>query len=199
MRYWIILLMTLLVIISLPVYAQRSAVKQESERKIGRDEFPAAALSQLDQLKGQARAMKYYREISNGITTFEAKFNWLDSRWSLEFDSTGRFIDLEKDIPLRKFKAVMNDLMHKEMSNLGFPYRILKAQQQYSWAIEDGRPFDPAIVEPGRKGVRIRLEVEIEVKSPALGLVAYELLMEENGHLLQKRMIIPPSNNHLLY
>lgn len=179
--------------------AQEKQFKQELERRIQRTEFPEVALEQLEQLAGQIRKVKFYKEISNNATTFEAKFIWNGSRWSLEFDSLGRFKDIEQTLSYRAFRKFMTKTMLEEINRLGSPYSILKAQRQYSWKEERNRYFKPEIINPGHKGVNVRYEVEMEVKLGDGRLVAYELLMEEDGKLLRKREILPPSDKHLLY
>lgn len=188
-----------LLVLPLMANAQEKQFKQELERRVRRHEFPSAALEQLNQLSGQISKVKFYKEISNSATTFEAKFNWKGSRWSLEFDSLGGFKDIEQTIYSRTFRKLNTKTMLEEFNRLGSPYRILKAQRQFSWKDQANPYFKPEMVNPGHKGVNVRYEVEIEVKTDEGRLVAYELLLEEDGTLLRKREIVPPSDKHLLY
>lgn len=188
-----------LLVLPLLSSAQEKQFKQELERRVQRHEFPSAALDQLDQLAGQISKARYYKETGSSATTFEAKFNWKGSRWSLEFDSLGGFKDIEQTIDNRTFRKLMTKTMHEELNRLGSPYRIMKVQRQYSWKDQANRYFKVEMVNPGHKGVNVRYEVEVEVKSPEGRLVAYEILMEEDGTLLRKREIVSPSDKHLLY
>lgn len=188
-----------LLVLPLLSSAQEKQFKQELERRVQRHEFPSAALDQLNQLAGQISKARFYKETGSSATTFEAKFNWKGSRWSLEFDSLGGFKDIEQTISNRTFRKLMTKTMHEEFNLLGSPYRILKAQRQFSWKDPVRRSFKPEIINPGHKSVIVRYEVEMEVKSGDGRLVVYELLMDEDGRLLRKREIVPLSDKHLLY
>lgn len=179
--------------------AQTREIKQEKEVSIKRGELPSRALEQLKQIEGQTGKIKYYKEYARDNISYEAKFHWRGQRWSMEFAADGTFQDLERKIPLRTFSSAMTGTMIKELSSLGKRYRILGAQHQFSWAIDDGRDFDVAMVNPGHKGVVVRYELEVEAKKPDGAIVAYELLMDEEGRLLRKRTNKPFTDTHLLY
>ena len=181
------------------IKAQEKLYKYELERRIKRSEFPVSALEQLDQLKGEKRRARYYKEWSNSVVTYEAKFKWMGKQWSLEFDSTGIFKDIEQLIPNRVIKKIITERMREDIKRLGSPYKIVRVQRQFSWLLQNGQPFDPQMVNPGHKGVKIQYEIELEAKTAEGKLVSYEVLLDEDGKLLRKREIISYSDKHLLY
>ncbi|MBK9290511.1 MAG: hypothetical protein IPM52_02600 [Bacteroidetes bacterium] len=183
----------------LPTFAQVDQVKMEREVRISRSVFPERAINQLAAIENEISLVRYFKEFNESDTSYEAKFEWKGHRWSMEFDKNGRFEDLEKSLPLKSFISKMGKTMRSELESLGKHYRILEAQQQYSWAIQDGRDFEPTMIQPGHKGVVIRYELEVEVKKAGSPVVTYELTFDEEGRLLSRREVAPYSDTHILH
>ena len=103
--------------------------KFEKEYRLKTEEVPLRARQFVDSLDFDRR-VKWYMEISQLGKTVEAKSRYNRQRYSVEFDTTGRLLDVEIEI---NFYAIPEDLQETIARNLNAEFgrfRILKIQQQ---------------------------------------------------------------------
>ena len=85
------------------------ALAQKVEREIGlrAAEAPAPVQTFLDSAFAQRRRTRYYRDIGEDAVTVEAKFRLGDTRYSVEFDTLGRWRDTEVEVPVAAVPAAV--------------------------------------------------------------------------------------------
>lgn len=164
LRYFIVLLSLL------SIFQGLLAQKVEIEKRISSDEFPAKSIEFLKDSFPDGKRIRYYKEISNTGISFEAKFYYSGTLYSVEFNSIGEWLDTELVIKTSDLdKSILSNI--SEYLNKRFrSYRIKKLQKQYSAA---GIRFE-AVVKGIKKG------------KPDF----FEFLFDSEGHYLKDEVII---------
>lgn len=151
--------------------------KFESETRIKSSEVPASALSFM-QPKDSNFRMRWYQEASQLGTSYEAKTRIRRSWYSVEFDSTGQLLDIEKRISSREVSDELSEKIRKAFEPLFSRYKILKIQEQYLTGAPDFRtfllsdtPFD---------------HLECSVRGERQGIVGdFEILITTGGEIVE--------------
>lgn len=171
------------------VYAQS---KIEVEKRIKSYLVPQNAKDFIDQIQNK-KQLKWVKEISDEGIHYEAKFI-KNNRISVEFDETGKLIDVEilrsKKVHQQKFKL----LIEKELKTTQFI--ILKIQEQ--WLAEEDLLVKALNTELINDSIQSNHEIEVKVKTES-GVKYYEFLFDENKHLLRNRTIKQPNTDNLIY
>lgn len=153
--------------------------KFEREYRINRHEVPLSAIQWMDSLMSDTR-IRWFAEESQLGRTFEAKCRWEGSRFSIEFDSSGIPLDIEKKVDLEDLKVVLLDQIYSELDTRFKKYRITKVQAQY--------PGDSKTMHDLFKNGSLSLisapffELVIHTKDGGLSQ-AYEVLLNSRGEL----------------
>lgn len=104
--------------------------KFESETRVSLSEVPSQAASYMSSIE-KANKVRWYREESQLGITFEAKTRIKDFWYSIEFDSSGFFLDIEKTVHLHDLDQDLVRTIEDGFNTLFKRYRILKVQQQF--------------------------------------------------------------------
>jgi hypothetical protein len=166
-------------------------VKNEVEDSIKREEMPKNALEVLDVFWAELNDIRYYFQTDGEKETYEAKLEWRGNSYSIEFDETGRIMDVEQliDMEMISSGAVngINEYLQKEFRRLN----IIRLQRQYISDDEEeteGEDFIEDILEGDEDDFEIRYELEVEGRS-GRQIGAFELLFDNSGYLIQRRKI----------
>lgn len=120
-----------LLIFTLVFFAHSAFAQQkfEKEYRLKTDEVPLRARQFVDSLDFDRR-VKWYMEISQLGKTVEAKSKYNHQRYSVEFDTTGRLLDVEIEI---NFTSLPEEVQETIVQNLDAEFdrfRLRKIQEQ---------------------------------------------------------------------
>ncbi|WP_405412393.1 hypothetical protein [Maribacter sp. Asnod1-A12] len=175
----------------------RSQYKYEREHRILKSQFPAQAITNINENVIDFKRIKFYKETDSSKISYEAKLK-KDKLWySIEFNEEGSLEDIEI---LIKPTDVPNDTYDKIVSylnNIFTKYKIKRLQQQY--------PSNKGTAEEVFKNAFQNLilpsnnyEIVVVGKKDE-GYLDYEILFDANGNFKKIRTSLPPNYDHVLY
>ncbi len=144
--------------------------KTEREFRLDAAAVPAAATNFLDSAFGEVRRLKFYKDIGQDLTTLEAKFREGKARYSVEFDTTGRWLDTELEVPPGEVPREVWAKTCAAWADSFELYRVVRVQHHV-----------------GRGGERY-YEVELRGRQD-FEWSAYQARLGEAGRLLEQREI----------
>lgn len=170
----------------------------EREHRIKKSQFPDKAHVFLANEITKVKRLRFYRETDSAKTSFEAKFKKDRLHYSMEFDSDGILKDVEI---LIKEIDVPNDTFTAIESYLNQSYtkcKIRKILQQYP--IEKREEVKKTLKEAFQNlllpSVNYKLMVSCKTED---GSVDLEFLFDSAGTFKNKRVLLPPNYDHVLY
>ncbi len=180
----------------LSVCVSNAQIKNEFERKIGKEEIPESTRFKLENGFTENVKIKWFYQEDGDKKVYEAKFKYNANVYSVEFDLNGKISNVEiltskNNIPSDVFNVIDNEI-HKEFSE----YRILKIQKEFIGASED--LFDVIHSSTFSSNLAIDYEIEVNVKQNKRRHL-YELIFDEKGNLTSKRKINLKSTDILDY
>lgn len=185
----------LLFLIGIFPFRLEAQVKFEKESRIGAADVPENAIRMLEQLEPGTR-VRWFREESERGISFEAKYRHNKSWFSIEFDSTGGFQDVEieiseKDIPEKTFLR-MRESLEMEFDKCA----LRKIQRQLSGPTEEVLKH---LDFPGAgQGVVTRYELIVKGRADRETHL-YEILFSHSGEIERNARIIQRNTDHLVY
>lgn len=152
----------------LPVQAQ----KVEREYGIDAEQMPPPALAYLDSAfaVGPRRRRSYYRDVGEDGTTAEAKFKFADRWYSVEFDTTGQWLDTEVEIPVTEVPAAVWSQVCDDWARRYERFRVARVQEHRG---RGGETFYE---------VELRTRVDYEWDR-------YEVKLDPDGRVLEEQVI----------
>jgi hypothetical protein len=175
-------------------YASFSQEKIEKESGIKADQVPKPAIEWLEDAFENIKKPKWYLEISQQGKSFEAKFQFKDHHYSVEFDSLGNVQDVEIEIKESEISPEVWQNIQGYFDAEFDQVKVEKIQRQLSGpdaALEDY--FD----EEENQGIVIRYELVFQGKKEIWEL--WEGLFEENGRFISKLKVQIRANDNLIF
>ena len=150
-----------------------SAHAQKHEREFGlrADEVPAAVPAFLDSAFAETRRLQYYQDVGEDRTTVEAKFRVDRTRYSVEFDTLGRWLDTEVEVALPAVPAATWSRACDEWGERFERFRVVRVQDHL-----------------GRGGERY-FEVELRVRREREWL-GYQYRLAPDGAIVGREEIL---------
>jgi hypothetical protein len=174
-----------------------SQYKYEREYRILKSQFPAEAISAIENNISDYKRIKFYKETDSVKISYEAKLK-KDKLWySIEFDKEGGLEDIEilikaNDIPNETYTNIETYL-----NNNFRKYRVKKIQQQYP---SNNNPLEEVFKNAFQNLILPSNHYEIEVVGQkGKGYLDYEILFDAEGNFKQIRTSLPPNYDHILY
>ena len=165
-------------------------IKFEKEERVNVSEVPKKAFLYVDSLTKQKK-IKWYREINSYNTSYEAKCKWNKRYWSMEFDSSGNFEDIEILIKYNQLPDSVKKILLSILDSFGNNYKIEKVQQQITDKNNVSLFF-------ANKSKIIPNNYELEVTFyENYKLNKFELLINSQGNLINKKKIIYRNEDNL--
>ncbi|WP_036157098.1 hypothetical protein [Maribacter forsetii] len=175
----------------------RSQYKYEREHRILKSQFPAQAITNINENVTNFKRIKFYKETDSTKISYEAKLK-KDKLWySIEFNEEGSLEDIEilikpTDIPNDTYAKIVEYL-----NNNFTKYKIKRLQQQYPSNKENAEDiFKNAfqnLMLPSNN-----YEIVVVGKKDE-GYLDYEILFDANGNFKKIRTSLPPNYDHVLY
>ncbi len=155
------------------------AQKVEIEKGIPREQFPESALEYIEERFELLKRIKFYRELANDSTTYEAKFLWQDYWYSVKFYPNGNLLDIEKKIKFRSAPKALREKIAERWQRDFKKFKVIKCQEQKSAA-----------------GLRYEIEVKGKGEKEA---AYYEYLFDADGTFVSRSKIILRPRDMTLY
>jgi len=187
-KVWMIAVIILF--ISSPIL-KAQAVKNEVEDSIKREEMPKNALETLDEFWQGLNDIRYYFQTDGDSQSYEAKLEWQGSSYSIEFDDSGKVLDVEQLIEWDQVSSSASEGIGEYLQKEFRRVNITRLQRQYIADDEDDsddEDFIDDILEGDEEDFEIRYELEVEGRS-GRQIGAFELLFDHSGDLIQRRKI----------
>jgi hypothetical protein len=164
----------------------------EREYRIKASEVPQKAKLFVLETYGETTSIKWYLEESEKGKSFEAKLKYHKKKHSVEFSLDGHIEDIEI---LTSFKNLPKEVMlsiENYFSETFVRFKIHKIQLQLT-----GNEHDLSTAVKSENYAQTTQNYEIVVESRSnKELNLWEVLFDDSGHFISKRMIIEkPSNN----
>ncbi|MEM7106590.1 MAG: hypothetical protein AAF519_00095 [Bacteroidota bacterium] len=184
-----------LVVVSIlsPAFAQQ---KDEREQRIKETEVPSSILEMLEPYVKNLK-VKYIYETDGENSSYEAKFRSKSRFFSVEFDTLGVLEDVEIDVKYKFLKKEIRKTIESYLRKSSSSYKVLKCQRQYvHQSGESSETLRHAINNESHSPINYELEVDMTVQK---ALNSYELLFDNTGTFISKRLIINRATDNLLY
>ena len=169
--------------------------KFEKESRIKRSVVPLKALVFMDSLHYNTK-IKWYEE--DGLTrkSFEAKFKYKKTKYSIEFDTLGTIEDVEIDVNWSDIKLELANSFSRQLKLDCSKHKIVKIQKQFT-----GNEYDLfSLLRNGTTIEQLKIKYEIVVKCHEQKEVnLFEYLFNEKGIYESKAKIIFKNSSHLEY
>lgn len=167
--------------------------KFEKEYRIRSSEIHGSALNFMDST-GISEKIKWYREESQDGITVEAKFSYLEARHSVEFDTSGKVLDIEVEIPFGNLEKGQKQNITKALDSMFSKYKIRKIQAQWTGSRQDHLQR----LRSGKSIDRNAPRYEIVVRGKKDGSRRYhEVLLEANGTVVSILPMVMRSADNL--
>jgi hypothetical protein len=174
------------------------SVKREVETSIKQEEMPDSALALLKKWGDILNGASYYSETDGETSTYEAKFEWGGYGYSVEFSEGGNLLDIEKLITFDELSEALQDTIGKTLNQQYNRYQITRLQQQITGSGENdrGEAIVGHVLEGNFDRLTVRYEMELEGQNKK-EMGYFELLFDDNGHLIQTRQIVKRSLDNI--
>jgi hypothetical protein len=108
-----------------------SQQKYEKESHLNPIDVPTAALEFIDALE-LTETIKWYFEEGLESNTIEAKFKLNNKKHSVEFDTAGGILDIEKEIKWKELQPELQNTIKSALSGICSKHKISKIQIHFS-------------------------------------------------------------------
>ena len=170
-------------------------VKREFEQRITVSEVPEKAVNWFQKTYGNPPKVKWYKEITSGKLSYEAKLK-RNKKWhSVEFDSLGVVEDVEIKIRKKRVQKEIRDAIWAYFKSTYSKFKVSKIQLQWSGNEDD---LSKAIIDRNPDEIIVRYEIEFYGKNKEEDEM-WEGLFSDKGELLKRRKIIFRPTDNLTY
>jgi len=188
--YISILLFSFLHLVGIGVWAQE--VKTESEKRINPSEAPQLSNDFISATFDDIKRLKWYKEVTSGKKSYEAKFKFSRRKYSVEFDDEGNIEDVEIAFKLKELPPSVGEAMEEAFSKIE-KFKLQKIQEQ--WSAKDEISLREAIVTQNRSLATIQYEVVFRGVIDGENAI-WEGTFSEKGALLKRqKVILRPTDN----
>lgn len=165
--------------------------KIEKESRVSEGSVPPKALQFVNELN-LSKSIKWYKENTSGKDSYESKFKFNNSFYSVEFDTLGNVEDIEVIVKKRNLSEQERSKLEEGVLVEFEKFKWIKIQRQYIG--NESRLKD--LFHKKENSLDYNFEVEIEAKSSDGQWKMYELLIKSDGEILKKREVqLRPTDN----
>ena len=152
------------------------------EKRVGFNEVPSKSLN-FTQSIFSSQKIKWYLEKNDSILLFEAKTKHKKHRYSVEFDTLGNIIDVEKIIKYKSLSTTTKKKIHHAIISEFKTYKVQKTQIQ--WISSDEETLTE-LIQFGfsNKFYVENFEVTIKGKKESIPMY-YRILINNSGKIIQ--------------
>ncbi|MBZ9729590.1 hypothetical protein LB467_07795 [Salegentibacter sp. JZCK2] len=180
--------------------AQAQDKKIEREEGIDREEMPEDAFFLIDKIPEKARRLRYYYQTDGEEESFETKFKFKRSIFSVEFGKDGKLQDVEVTLKEKQLpeKTLQNIKTHLEKNHER--HKLEKIQAQYLPNSASESSAEKLLLKSLSFDTQQPDNYEIIVAVKNKGkLKKYEMLFNKKGQFKNEREIIRNSYDYLIF
>lgn len=182
-----ILFTTFFLLFQFTVFSQ----KIEKESRVSEESIPPKALQFVNELRLNNN-VKWYKEKTSGRDSYESKFKFNNSFYSVEFDTLGNVEDVEVIVKRRNLSQQEQSKLKERILVEFEKFKWIKIQRQYFGNEEQLKN----LFLKKDNSIEHNFEVEIEAKTSDGSWKMYELLINTDGEIVKKREIqLRPTEN----
>lgn len=177
------------------VICANAQVKYEKEYKLKTKDVPGKALEFVNGLNVMGKKKWYHEEnlVGNSV---ECKFDYSSNKYSVEFDSFGNILDVEKEIAWEEIGVAVQERITSEFLSRFSKYKINKVQVQYIGSKEDLK----SVFKSGEFPFGVIVNYEIVVKGKASEETKlFELTFDGKGKQIEEKEVIFKNFDNLEY
>ena len=186
----LILSLLLVLLVGLELSAQ---IKFEKEERIKEDQVPVAALQFMSD-SGIDSKIKWYRETSQEGIHIEGKTIHRGIKHSIEFDTLGRILDIEREFKLPELGKSQAENITSALDGKFERYRIKKIQSQ--WTGRREVLIDLMLGNEATEAYKLRFEIVVSGRHQGQAGF-FEVLLEPDGQLVELLTIVPRASDNL--
>lgn len=184
----------LLMFFSVSVLSGFSQEKFEREYRVKASEVPKNAIEFIDKCSFDKK-IKWYAEESQDGKTFEAKSRKNNHKFSIEFDTEGTVLDVEKKIKWKEIPLEKRTNIKKALEKRFKKHQVKKVQIQWQ---ADTNFYINLINGKGEEEINEFYEIVVKGKTDDK-YELYELLIDGNGSILKELKFAEEDNNNLQF
>ncbi|MCB0398812.1 MAG: hypothetical protein KDD26_04165 [Winogradskyella sp.] len=188
-------LLLVLMCISQFVFSQ---TKNEKEERISESEFPEAAIEVIKSLPDDCKRLKFYKETDGKKQSFELKFKYRRTSYSLEFSDDGIIEDLEITTKFKDLNKTINTKLKDYFTSTFTKHKIIKVQEQYVYRSELNAVNFINNILNNSSSEAPNFEIIAEIKSDKNRDIR-EFTFNSLGEFVNFRTLNPTSYEHVLY
>jgi hypothetical protein len=167
--------------------------KYEVESRIKTEEVPSRAREFIDRC-GFRDKIKWYKEKSNEGKSYEAKSKRRNIPFSIEFDTLGNVLDVERTVPFESLDETLKKTIRKNFDSLFVAYNIRKTQ--IKWQGEEDVLITLITTGSTEKSYVLGYEIELKAKKENFSKF-YQVLFDHSGEVLEVLEIIQSRTENL--
>ncbi|MDX1592522.1 MAG: hypothetical protein R3283_11185 [Balneolaceae bacterium] len=187
-----------IILTSLPTLMFGQSTKEEIEESIKQEEMPEGAISAISEFWENLSTGAYYRETGGEMVTYEAKLDWQGYQYSIEFNESGRLLDIEQLVGFEELPKSIRDSVLTYLESEYTKHEITRVQRQFlaNEKDEDNEDVIEDVLERDFEDLLILYELEVDAQNKKV-LGSFELLFDDDGELVQKRRIVRRSLDNI--
>ncbi|GGG45025.1 hypothetical protein GCM10011414_13220 [Croceivirga lutea] len=186
------LVWVLLCTFALPASAQ---LKYEKESRLAVEEVPEQARNFIKAIT-TSKKVKWYLEEGLDRSSIEAKFEYKDHNYSIEFDSIGTLEDVEVQLKWSEIAPTTREGITQYLANECKKHKVRRIQVQYTG--EPSTLLQKIVM--GTTTFKYTTRFELVVKCRTSENVAlFEYLFNDQGQKLSASKIVFKNSSHLEY
>lgn len=168
--------------------------KVESEQRVEQEFVPQESIEWLNEVFRRPKQLKWYKETTSGITSYEAKFKQDGKKFSVEFSESGAFEDIEFIV---RWKSLDNELRETLLQGMSGFEKIKVKKVQEQWTSNQASQL-AAGIEEGRALQGITQKYELVIQAEKEGETSlWEVLITESGEVERVQEVVLRSTANL--
>lgn len=168
--------------------------KYEKEYRLKLSSVPEEAQDFLKAL-GFNSKIKWYKEEGLASTSIEAKTEFNDKKYSIEFDSNGQIEDIEVEVEWKELPTATQTKICDYLTENHQKYKIEKIQIQYTG---DSDNLIKKVTNSAEEGITTHYEIIVKGKTND-NFQLLEYLFSDEGNMVKKSVIVFKNTDNLEY
>jgi len=190
----------ILIIILSTALVQAQDKKIEKEEGIDRKEMPDASFFLIEKIPSKAKRLRYYYQTDGQEKSYETKFKFKGSIFSVEFAKDGNLQDVEVTLKKKQLPKTSLENIQTYLKRNHERHKLEKIQAQYLPKDTSKSAAEKLFLKSLSFDTQQPDNYEIIVAVKNKGkLKKFEMLFDENGKFKSEREIIRNSYDYLIF
>ena len=190
----------IIIFILFTVLLQAQDKKIEKEEGINREKMPEASFYLIEKIPESAKRLRYYFQTDGEEESYETKFKFKRSIFSVEFGKSGNLQDVEVTLKEKQLPKTSLENIQTYLKKNHERHKLEKIQAQYLPNSESENSAEKLFLKSLSFDTQQPDNYEIIVAVKNKGkLKKFEMLFDENGEFKNKREILRNSYDYLIF